>query len=70
MNEDARLGCVQEDLLRVLVDQEDRSDRLREEERALKEYVASLKGRVETLVKRERAYTGMEEVVEGRFEAM
>ena len=70
MNEDARLGCVKEDLLRVRVDQEDRSDRLSEEERALKECVASLKGRVETLVKRERAYMGMEEVVEGRFEAM
>ena len=47
MNEDARLGCVKEDLLRVRVDQEDRSDRLREEERALKECVASLKGWVE-----------------------
>ena len=70
MNEDARLGCVKEDLLRVRVDKEERSDRLREEEHALKECVASLKGRVETLVKRERAYMGMEEVVEGRFKAM
>ena len=52
------------------VDQEDRSDRLREEERALKECVASLKGRVETLVERERAYMGMEEVVEGSLEVM
>ena len=50
---------MKEDLLRVRVDKEERSDRLREEEHALKECVASLKGRVETLVKRERAYMGM-----------
>ena len=70
MNKGARVGCVKEDLMRVRVDQEDRSDRLREEERALKECVALLKGRVETLVEKERAYMGMEEVVEGRFKGM
>ena len=70
VNEGARVVCVKEDLMRVRVDQEDRSDRLSEEERALKECVASLKGRVEALVKRKRAYMGMEEVVEGRFKAM
>ena len=70
VNEGARVGCVKEDLMRVRVDQEDRSDRLREEERALKECVASLKGRAETLVEKERAYMGMEEVVEGRFKGM
>ena len=70
VNEGARVGCVKEDLMRVRVDQEDRSDRLSEEERALKECVASLKGQVETLVEKERAYMGMEEVVEGRFKGM
>ena len=64
------MGCVKEDLLRVRVDKEERSDRLREEEHALKECVASLKGRAETLVEKERAYMGMEEVVEGRFKGM
>ena len=37
------------------------------EERALKEGVASLKGRVEMLVEKERAYMRIEEIVEGRF---
>ena len=68
-DEDALVGRVKDALLRVRVGQEDRSDRLRKEERALKECAALLQGLVETLVNRERACMGMEDVVEGRFEA-
>ena len=58
-DEDAHVGRVKDDLLCVRVDQEDRSDRLRKEERALKECAALLQGLVETLVDRERACMGM-----------
>lgn len=68
--EKRRIALAQDELLRVQSEQEHKRKELKEEGIALKGYVDSLRIRVETLVKREKSCSEMEDVVESRFDAL
>ena len=68
--EKRRIALAQDELLRVQSEQEHKRKELKEEGIALKGYADSLRIRVETLVKREKSCSEMEDVVESRFDAL